>query len=139
VRYLAGLTTAPQFGAFTPFRAPARARPGQDWSVVRIVGRSSGIQGCWLDDKRQMWLRPARNRWFVWTRGPTADDVAFNVTRNVSEVAGANRCETRSWIAILDDRCLISNKIRAFCCCTVCIVVIDAEKIDQFWSTFTLS
>jgi alkanesulfonate monooxygenase SsuD/methylene tetrahydromethanopterin reductase-like flavin-dependent oxidoreductase (luciferase family) len=25
-----------------------RAGPGQDWSVVRIVGRSSGIQGCWL-------------------------------------------------------------------------------------------
>ncbi len=27
----------------------------------------------------------------------------------------------------------------AFCCCTACIVVIDAEKIDQSWSTYTLS
>ena len=27
----------------------------------------------------------------------------------------------------------------AFYCCTVCIVVLDAEKIDQFWSTFALS
>jgi hypothetical protein len=31
------------------------------------------------------------------------------------------------------------NKIRPFYCCTVCIVVIDAEKIDQFWSTYALS
>jgi Tfp pilus assembly protein PilV len=31
------------------------------------------------------------------------------------------------------------NKIRPFCCCTVCIVMIDAETIDQFWSTYTLS
>src|ERR1700737_2123390 len=27
----------------------------------------------------------------------------------------------------------------AFYCCTVCFVVIDAEEIDQFWSTYTLS
>src|ERR1700726_4551516 len=27
----------------------------------------------------------------------------------------------------------------AFCCCTVCNAVIDAEKIDQSWSTYTLS
>ena len=31
------------------------------------------------------------------------------------------------------------NKIRPFYCCTVCIVVIDAQKIDQFWSTYALS
>src|SRR6516164_4008913 len=29
--------------------------------------------------------------------------------------------------------------MRAFCYCTVCIVVIDAEKIDRSWSTYTLS
>src|ERR1700730_1228649 len=37
-----------------------------------------------------------------------------------------------------DDRLLIQS-VRAFCCCTVRIVVIDAEKIDQSWSTDTLS
>jgi len=31
------------------------------------------------------------------------------------------------------------QSMRAFCCCTVRIVVIDAEKIDQSWSTDTLS
>jgi hypothetical protein len=31
------------------------------------------------------------------------------------------------------------NKIRPFYCCTVCIVVIDAVNIDQFWSTHALS
>jgi hypothetical protein len=29
--------------------------------------------------------------------------------------------------------------VRAFCFCTVCIVVLDAEKIDRLWSTFTPS
>src|ERR1700736_3333503 len=37
-----------------------------------------------------------------------------------------------------DDRLLIQS-MRAFCYCTVCTVVIHAEKIDQFWSTYTLS
>src|SRR6516162_11788267 len=37
-----------------------------------------------------------------------------------------------------DDRLLIQS-ITAFCCCTVCIVVIDAKKIDQSRSTYTLS
>src|SRR5262249_33160372 len=32
-----------------------------------------------------------------------------------------------------------SKQIRAFCYCTVCFVMIDAQKIDQFWSTSTLS
>jgi hypothetical protein len=31
------------------------------------------------------------------------------------------------------------HKIRPFYCCTVCIAVIDAAKIDQFWSTYALS
>jgi hypothetical protein len=31
-----------------PFLAPTRAGPGQDWSVVRIVGRSSSIRRHWL-------------------------------------------------------------------------------------------
>jgi hypothetical protein len=29
--------------------------------------------------------------------------------------------------------------MRPFCCCYGCIVVLDAEKIDQSWSTYTLS
>ena len=29
--------------------------------------------------------------------------------------------------------------MRAFYCCIACIVVIDAEKVDRSWSTFTLS
>src|SRR5438046_1262249 len=31
------------------------------------------------------------------------------------------------------------NKIRPFWCCTACIVVIDAENIDHFWSTYARS
>ena len=41
-----------------------REPPGQDWSVVRIVGRSSGIQGCWLMTNGRC-APPPRNRWFV--------------------------------------------------------------------------
>jgi hypothetical protein len=29
--------------------------------------------------------------------------------------------------------------MRAFYCCALCILVIDAEKIDRLWSTYTLS
>lgn len=29
--------------------------------------------------------------------------------------------------------------MRAFYCCALCILVIDAEKIDRSWSTYTLS
>jgi hypothetical protein len=50
---------------------------------------------------------------------------------------GENR--PRSWGASVPDDRLLIQSMRAFYCCTVCIVVIDAEKIDQFWSTYTLS
>jgi hypothetical protein len=41
--------------------------------------------------------------------------------------------------ATVGDRLLTPNNIQPFYCCTVCIAVIDAEKIDQFWSTYALS
>jgi hypothetical protein len=34
---------------------------------------------------------------------------------------------------------LLIQIIRTFCYCTVCTVVLDAEKIDQSWSTYSLS
>ena len=41
--------------------------------------------------------------------------------------------------ATVGDRLLTPNNIQPFYCCTVCIAVIDAEKIDQFWPTYALS
>ena len=43
---------------------------------------------------------------------------------------------SKNWPHVKD---VVSANKGAFYCCTVCIVVLDAEKIDQSWSTYSLS